>query len=181
MADGVTTELGIPVANVVAILKSQYRAGLAMLRDAVERCPDELWIDTSTKTAYWHIAYHALFYTHLYLHQDEKDFQPWVKHKKDHQFLGPLPWPPHDIPKIDAPYTKAEILDYALVCESAVEAMHRLDLTAPQCGFWWYKVSTLEHQFINLRHLQHHVAQLIDRLGHATGQSVKWVGAKQAE
>ena len=33
--------------------------------------------------------------------------------------------------------------------DAAVDAM---DLTATECGFWWYQVSKLEHQLINLRH-----------------------------
>ena len=56
-------------------------------------------------------------------------------------------------------------------------AVDALDLHAPECGFWWYKVSKLEHQLINLRHTQHHGAQLADRLRAAAGGHVKWVGA----
>ncbi len=49
------------------VLKSQYHASLGMLREAIERCPADLWFDTSPTNAFWQVAYHALFFTHLYL------------------------------------------------------------------------------------------------------------------
>jgi hypothetical protein len=42
-----------------AILKSQYRAALAMLGQALERCPDDLWAHDSHPNPFWHVAYHA--------------------------------------------------------------------------------------------------------------------------
>jgi hypothetical protein len=41
-------------------LKSQYHASLAMLRDAVERCPDELWQAPGHVSAFWQVAYHKV-------------------------------------------------------------------------------------------------------------------------
>ena len=60
------------------ILKSQYRASLAMLRASVEACPDALWYDATPKNAFWQIAYHTLFFTHLYLQPEEQAFRPWA-------------------------------------------------------------------------------------------------------
>jgi hypothetical protein len=44
-------------------------------------------------------------------------------------------------------------------------------------GFSWYRMSKLEHQFVNLRHIQHHAAQLADRLRSAAGVGIKWVAS----
>ena len=60
--------------------------------------------------------------------------------------------------------------------DTAVDA---LDLWSPDCGFWWYKVSKLEHQVINIRHLQHGAAQLADRLRAASNVGIDWVGARR--
>ncbi len=57
-------------------------------------------------------------------------------------------------------------------------AVDALDLHNPQCGFPWYKTSKLEHQMVNLRHLQHHAAQLADRLRAALDIGIRWVGAR---
>jgi hypothetical protein len=51
----------------------------------------------------------------------------------------------------------------------------KLDLESPQSGFSWYQMSKLEHQFVNLRHIQHHAAQLADRLRSAADIGIKWV------
>jgi hypothetical protein len=58
------------------------------------------------------------------------------------------------------------------------EAVDGLDLASPQSGFPWYKVSKLEHQLVNIRHIQHHTAQLVDRLRAADDIGIKWVGQR---
>ena len=86
-----------------AIISSQYLASLEMLKQTITRCPESIWNSPADKTKFWHIAYHALFYTHLYLQDTEKDFTPWRLHRPEYQFLGQLPWPPHAAPKIGEP------------------------------------------------------------------------------
>jgi hypothetical protein len=54
-----------------SVLKSQYHAALAMVREAVERCPADEWSNADHKNAFWQVAYHTLFFTHLYLQRDE--------------------------------------------------------------------------------------------------------------
>jgi hypothetical protein len=160
------------------ILKSQYHAGLAMLGQAIERCPDGLGLSRDHPNPFWHVAYHAIFITHMYLQPDEASFRPWSGHREEYQFLGPMPWPPHRRPNIQEPYTKAQVLEYLQICQGMVDAaVDRLNLGAPESGFGWYKMSKLEHQLVNLRHLQRHAAQLADRLRQHAGVGVDWVGA----
>lgn len=167
--------------DVARALKSQYHAGLRMLLQAVNSCPDHLWAGGDHPNAFWRIAYHTLFYTHLYLQPHEKDFEAWEHHREEYQFLGRLPWPPHDPPTIGEPYTRPQVLDYWQVCDALVDAtVDRLDLTAADCGFWWYDVPKFEHQLVNLRHLQHHTAQLADRLRRAADLGVDWVSSATA-
>jgi hypothetical protein len=152
-----------------------------MLRQAIEPCPDDLWTGGDHPNQFWHIAYHVLFYTHLYLQPHEKDFAAWEHHREEYQFLGPLPWPPHDLPAIGEPYTRDQILEYWRICDALVDdTVKRLDLSAKDCGFWWYDVPKLEHQLVNLRHLQHHAAQLADRLRRAADRGVPWVSTATA-
>lgn len=58
-------------------------------------------------------------------------------------------------------------------------AVRTLDLQSLKCGFSWYAVPKLEHQIVNLRHIQNHAAQLGDRLRTATGNGIRWVGARR--
>src|SRR5688572_18507228 len=64
-----------------SILKSQYHAALAMLRETLERCPDDLWTSTEHRNSFWQIAYHTLFFTHLYIQPNEAAFRPWEHHQ----------------------------------------------------------------------------------------------------
>jgi len=160
------------------IVKSQYRASLEMFGDAVSTCPDALWDDPAYKNRFWHIAYHTLFFAHLYLQNSEKEFVAWSRHRKEYQFLGALPWDPDKVADIGEPYTKADILEYLALCRSEVETrVPSVDLEA-ESGFHWLNFTKLELQFYNNRHIQHHTGQLIDRLRTKEGIGVGWVGSR---
>ena len=164
-----------------AILKSQYHAAFGMLKQAVEQCPDGLWLSGEHPNAFWHVAYHAAFVTYLYLHPDFEGFHPWPNHREGYQFLGPVPGNPQLRPKIEEPYSKAQIMEFVQLCDGAVDGdLDKLDLGAPESGFPWYKMSKLEHQLVNIRHLQHHAAQLADRLRRVAGVGIDWVGGKSS-
>jgi hypothetical protein len=163
------------------VLKSQYQAALAMLEQTIEQCPEDLWTSGDHPNPFWHVAYHALFCTHMYLQPNEAAFHPWEHHREEYQFLGALPWPPQRKPNIGEPYTKAQVMEYLRMCAAMADAaVEKLDLEAPESGFGWYKMSKLEHQFVNLRHLQHHTGQLADRLRQHVGIGTDWVGGKSA-
>ncbi|MCP4427112.1 MAG: DinB family protein [Chloroflexi bacterium] len=157
-------------------IQSQYLAALAMLEKAIASCPDALWDNPADKNRFWHVAFHAIFYTHLYIQPVEKDFVAWVKHRENYEFMGPLPWPPHDTPEIGEPYSKADLLEYVTFCHEEIgEKTAVLDFTAAESGFHWIPLNKLELQFYNIRHLQHHTGELCDRLG-AAGIDVEWIG-----
>jgi len=165
-----------------ASLKSQYHAALAMLREGIEQCPDDLWTSAAHTNAFWQVAYHALFFTHLYLGQREDDFSPWERHQADNQNpdgIAGTPDPRSDLPLIPRPYSKADVLAYWRICDDLVDsAVDRLDLHAPDSGFSWYHTSKLEHQIVSIRHLEHHVGQLADRLRSAANVGVRWVQSR---
>ncbi len=159
------------------VIRSQYLAALEMLKQAVDKCPPAVWAAADDRNKFWHVAYHALFYTHLYLQDAEKDFQPWENHRDQYQFMGQVPWPPHDPPKIGAPYTREQVLDYlAFVQKQVRERLPALDLEAAS-GFEWLPFGKLELQFYTLRHLQHHAAELYERLGVRAGIELDWIGS----
>jgi len=156
--------------DIVAALKTQYHASLAMLKQAIEDCPDELWIE-DVQPSYWRIAYHTLFFTHFYLMPDQHTFTPWEKHRRDAVELELTP------ERLE-PYTQEELLAYLAVCDQLVdEQLAVLDLSAPRSGFPWYDpLPKLDHQINNIRHIQHHLAILSGRLRAAVGRGVDWKG-----
>jgi hypothetical protein len=164
--------------NIPQILISQYLAALEMLKQAITKCPDSIWNDPADKTAFWRIAYHVLFYTHLYLQASEAAFIPWSEHRLDYQFLGPTPWPPHALPQIGEPYDRQSVLEYLAFCQAqAVEQVPHLDLEGSS-GFDWLPFGKLELQFYNVRHLQQHTGELMERLGTRAALELDWVGSQ---
>lgn len=156
---------------------SQYLAALAMLEQMIVRCPPDLWgeLQEHEQGQFWHIAYHSLFYTHLYLQESEATFSAWPKHRKEHQFLGPVPWPPHYTPAIGDPYTQAEVLVYLAFCRNEViTRLQATDFAAPS-GFDWLPFDKLELQVYTLRHLHQHIGELGGRLA-ARGIRTDWIG-----
>lgn len=159
------------------VYQSQYAAALEMLREVVRRCPPEMWDDPAPKNHFWRVAYHAIFYTHLYVHPQFEDFAAWPKHRAEAEALGMIQWPtPHPAPDM-LPYTPEEVLEFADFCqEQAINFLPKLDLDGPS-GFHWWAFSKRELQIYNLRHLQQHTGELADRLG-AQGIEVPWYGSR---
>lgn len=160
------------------IICSQYHASLEMLKSAIVKCPPALWNDPGAKTKFWHVAYHALFYTHLYLQNSEQTFNPWARHKPNYQFMGPVPWPPHDKPKLEEPYSQEDILAYLEFCQNEVEEKMVLLNPDDESGFSWLPFTKMELQIYNIRHLQQHTGELMERLGSQANIEVDWVGMK---
>src|SRR5512143_995104 len=158
-------------------LKSQYHASLAMLFESIDSCPSGLWTSAQHVNPFWQIAYHTLFYTHLYLQPSEAAFVPWQYHRPGHHRFGTGT----DAAAAVIPYSVDEIKAYWLHCEEMIDsAVDRLDLAAPESGFSWYNMPKLEHQFVNLRHIQHHTGQLADRLRQLADHGIRWVGGGSA-
>ena len=160
--------------NIKETITSQYLAALAMLKQAIVACPDALWDDPAYRNRTWHIAYHALFYTHLYVQPSLGEFVPWVKHRRDLQNMG-------DAAAATQPLSKTDLLEYLdLVQAQVVVQTAALDLDAAS-GFDWIPLRKFELQFYTIRHLQQHTGELCERLNGAGGIDVDWVGTKSAD
>lgn len=161
-------------------LKEQYHAGLAMLAQCVEKCPEEMWLEGEHPRTFWRIAFHAAFYTHLYLGQNEEAFAPWPGRREGiHPGLWrqPREVEPYELPEGAEIYRRNEIADYIRSIDGLIgPTVDQLDLDADETGFSWYpNMSKLSHQLMNLRHLQGHVGQLSELLM-ASRTDIDWVG-----
>jgi hypothetical protein len=161
-------------------LKSQYHAALEMLQAALERCPDSAWQDGKHTNDFWQIAYHALHYVHMYLQPDLASFKPWHGHQREVQYQAAFAGSAKQnssLPLLPTPYSKAQVLELWAICNSMVdEYIDTTDLFSDKSGFPWYTCGKLEHAIISIRHLQHHTAQLSDRLREVDGAGLEWLG-----
>ena len=154
-------------------IKSQYRAALEMLRQAITQCPNGLWDSPNYANRFWHIAYHAIYFTHLYLQPTPEALIPWEKSRDELGALGQQQGSDDPVP-----YTKGELLAYLALCREQMEVqIETTDMTG-ESGFHWLPCDKLELQFYNIRHLQQHTGELCERLG-ATGEiEIGWVSRR---
>ena len=153
-----------------AVIQSQFLATLEMLKKAIEACPDEMWTDPEPKNKFWHIAFHALFYAHFYLHPTQDDFVAWEKHRDEVVSLEPS-----NDPSAVEPYSQAEVLEYLVFCREQVKVKVAASNLEAESGFYWLPFNTLEKHLYNIRHVQLHTGELCERLGEV-GIDVGWVG-----
>ena len=152
--------------SIRAAFGSQFQAGLDMLEAAVRACPDAAWDDAAHVNRFWHIAYHTLFYVHLYLFQSLEEHRPWSGQRDGASDLG----------REVEPYSRESILEFLAFCrEHARSRIAALDLAA-ESGFGWLPFGPVERLAYNLRHLQHHAGQLSERVRQDTGNGVSWAG-----
>jgi len=153
-----------------AILWQQFGAAIDMLENALLACPEELWSDRSRRPEFWYVVFHTLFFLDLYLSDSVEGFAPPPPFTLDElDPAGVLP---------ERPYTKDELRAYLehgrAKCRATIEALtdekaHR------RCGFEWVDVSEAELLLYNMRHVQHHAAQLNLILRQTTDSAPGWV------
>jgi hypothetical protein len=147
------------------IIQSQFLAALAMLKQVIVKCPDALWSAPGDKDQTWKIAYHTLFYVHLYLQDTESDFTPWEKH--------------HD-PDTGIAFSVEEMLEYLDFVQQQVRTRLPLLNFEAGSGFDWLPFNKLELQFYTIRHIQQHTGELFERLGTRANIELDWVGKQPA-
>ncbi|MBV6491483.1 MAG: DinB family protein [Fimbriimonadaceae bacterium] len=165
-------------------LKEQYHAALAMMEDCVAKCPDDLWTAPSRSDPYedapgrcctrsfWRIAFHGIYFTHLYMGQSVEDFEPptnlLMGVREDFKGLWDKSWDldPFEIPEGVEPVSREEMIQYLRWVDSRVDpTLDGLDLDSQESGIPWYKkFPKLNHELLTLRHLQGHVGQLSELL-----------------
>ena len=138
-----------------AIVWDQFGAAIDMLENAVRACPDDLWSDRSRQPEYWYLVYHTLFWLDLYLSGSVEGFVPPAPFTLEElDPAGVLP---------ERPYTKKELQAYLedlrKKCRAAIDALTD-ESERERHRFGWGEVSYSELLLYNMRHVQHHAAQL---------------------
>jgi hypothetical protein len=149
----------------------QFGAAIGMLENAVRSCPNDLWCDRSRQPEFWYLAYHTLFWLDLYLSGSVEGFAPPAPFTLEE--LDPAGLIPGQ------PYAKEQLLRYLQHGREKCRAMI-LGLTDEQAarlfrGFGWVDVSMAELLVRNMRHVQHHAAQLNLLLRQSGCEAPRWV------
>ena len=156
------------------ILWQQFGAAIDMLENAMHVCPDKLWGDRSREPEFWCLAYHALFWLDFYLSDSAKEFTPPAPFKLEE--LDPAGVLPERV------YTKQELQNYLehgrKKCRETIEA---LDDEKARQRFQYGRInlSFAELLLYNMRHIQHHAAQLNLILRQTIDSAPRWVARVQ--
>lgn len=149
------------------VLWDQFGASVDMLENALVMCPENLW---ATDAKFWYIAYHTLFYLDYYLSEDPDAFTPP---------------PPFTLSEFDPSgkmperiYSKSELLNYLsgcrVKCKKLIEGLNKETIVHRFINSY-RNYSRLEIILYNMRHVQHHAAQLYLLLRQGMNDAPKWV------
>jgi hypothetical protein len=148
-------------------LWKQFGATIEMLENAMLACPDKLW---DTPAQFWYNAYHCIFYLDYYLTLEPRDFappKPFTLSEFDPD--GVLP---------ERTYTKQELIDYLAYCKTKChEVIFGLNAETVQ-NRWanpYRDYNIFEILLYNMRHVQHHAAQLNLLLRQNIDSAPRWV------
>ncbi len=153
--------------NLPKILWQQFGASIEMLENAIMICPEKVW-DGSTH--FWYNTYHCLFFLDYYLTTDPVGFAPPLPFDLS-EFEDRLP---------ERVYTKEELLVYLEFCREKCRNLI-FDLTEENIAKDWINESKtmvypmVEILLYNMRHVQHHAAQLNLLLRQTINDATDWV------
>lgn len=148
-------------------LWKQFGAAIDMLENSLVACPNELW-DTDSK--FWYIAYHTLFYLDYYLSDEPETFlppKPFTLSEFDPDGLMP-----------ERTYSKEELLSYLKFgrqkCHDLIAGL-TAERIAKRFVNQYRNYSIFEILLYNMRHVQHHAAQLNLLLRQGMDSAPNWV------
>ena len=158
------------------IIWQQFGAAIDMLENAMLACPDQVWNDRSRQPEFWYMVYHTLFFLDFYLSESEEGFVPPAPFNLDElDPAGILP---------ERSYTKPEMQSYLdhgrKKCCAAIDALTDKKVRQ-RCNFDRPDVTGGELHLYNMRHVQHHAAQLNLILRQTIDSAPRWIAKVKSD
>jgi hypothetical protein len=151
------------------MLWSQFGAAIDMLENAIIQCPEKIWIGEFPHP-YWYSVYHCLFFLDYYSTVQMQDFQPPKPFNLDE--LNPEGIMPDRI------YTKDEMLKYLQYGRKKsfdlINGLNEKNIQQRVTNHY-RDYNIFENIINNMRHIQHHAAQLNLILRQQTNGAPNWV------
>ncbi|CAN5448715.1 hypothetical protein BH10BAC5_BH10BAC5_15290 [soil metagenome] len=149
------------------ILWYQFGGSIDMLENAIAMCPEELW-DSDSK--FWYNAYHCIFFLDYYLTLEPDKFTPPSPFSlSEFDNSGAMP---------ERTYTKEELITYIHFCRNKCHVLFAGMTEEIANKRWkneWRDYSMIEISIYNMRHVQHHAAQLNLLLRQGINNAPDWV------
>ena len=156
----------------------QFEASLCTLNACIDHCPDSAWNAPVGKLAFCQVVFHTLFYVDLYLGPDEESFAEQPFHRANEDVFRDYEELQDRAQELfyEKPWIKT-YLEYCRKKAADVILSETGDSLAGNSGFHWLKFSRAEAHVYNIRHIQHHAAQLSLRLRLDHGIEIPWFGS----
>ena len=153
-----------------SIIWSQLGASIDTLENAINECPNDLWGDKAGFGEFWYMVYHTLFFLDYYMSAKEEGFEPLAPYTLSE--LDPAGVFPDRI------YDKGEMLTYLNFGRNKAKARIKglSEITAfVRCNFGGPAVNVAELMIYEMRHVQHHAAQLNLLMRQKVDFASKWI------
>jgi hypothetical protein len=153
------------------VLWGQFGAAIDMLESGMTMCPDDVWAEDRGPRSFWYLVFHTLFFLDYYLSDSEEDFRPP---------------PPFTLTELDPAgvmpdriYTREELGRYLehgrAKCRRAIASLTEAKASERR-RMGSTEGTVAERLLYNLRHVQHHAAQLYLILRERVDSAPRWVG-----
>jgi len=160
------------------LLASQFAASLSTLGHCVAKCPEPAWNARVARYPFCQTAFHTLFYADFYLGPDEESFRRQAFHAANPALFGDYEqWEDREPVSL---YERPQMAAYLEFCRGKAAATIQSETEETLCApakFPRRNFSRAELHVYNIRHIQHHAAQLILRLRLDSDVDVPWIGA----
>jgi len=152
------------------ILWLHLGASLDMMESAIVACPDDLWDRPSSQMGFWYMAYHALWFLHHDLTPVDRQFTPPSFDIYNYELE--IKEPPYQ-----NAYSKSDIRSYLelarAICKAAIEELEGDPQRLQGCRR--IKGNATEVVIDQIRHIQHHTAQLNLLIRQTTDSAPGWI------
>ena len=157
------------------ILFGQYEATFGTLSDIIKLCPDAVWEGMVANHPFSESAFHALFFADLYLGESVEVVKEQAFHSQYAAVFAGYEELENRTPVQQ--YDRDFLLDYLCHCREKAKAVLQEappDSLEQKTGIEWHDLSNAEMHVYNIRHLQHHCAQLIMRIRLDSDIHIEW-------
>lgn len=157
-------------------IRNQYEAAFRTLAICSECCPDVAWNAKVCNYVISQTFFHTLFYADMYLGPSPEAISDQAFHAEHSAVFAGYEEVENKMPTRQ--YDREFIAAYFDHCRSkadhAIQRFNEFELSEPS-GFSWIQGTAAEVHVYNIRHIQHHAAQLSLRLRIDHQIDVPWV------
>ena len=160
------------------LIANQYEASFCTLALCAQRCPESHWNARIAKYPFSQVVFHTLFFADYYLGDDPESFIQQRFHVENPELFSDYEQLKDQEPQ--SVYSREQIELYGDFCRNKAAVTigeESEEILCARTGFPRRDFSRSELHLYNIRHIQHHAAQLILILRRDAKVDIPWIGS----